>query len=117
MKEILQVKVIKLTVIITYNCDLFESLPLGRMSFHQLLTIYYRDNGLAVSIREFHIKFIKLIVIIIYFSDFFESFSLGRMPFHQLLITYYRDIDVAVIIKEYPQVKNRKTYSNNNLLL
>ena len=52
--EFHQVREIKLRVIITYYCDLFEGFPLGRVSFHQLLTIYYRDIGVAVSIKEFH---------------------------------------------------------------
>ena len=50
---------------ITYYYDFFESFPLGRMSFHQLLTTYYRDNGVAVSIMEFHqAREIQLIEII-----------------------------------------------------
>ena len=52
--EFHQVKDIKLIVIITYYCDLFESFPLERVSCHQLLTTYYRDIGVAVSIKEFH---------------------------------------------------------------
>ena len=45
---------IKLTVIIIYYSELFERFPLGRMSFHQLFASYYRDFGVAVSIKEFH---------------------------------------------------------------
>ena len=52
--EFNQVKDIKLIVMITYYCDLFESFPLGRVSFHKFLTIYYRDISVAVSIKEFH---------------------------------------------------------------
>ena len=74
---------------ITYYYDFFESFPLGRMSFHQLLTTYYSDNGVSVSIIEFHqVKDIKLIVIITYYCDLFEIFPTGRMLFHQLLTTY-----------------------------
>ena len=65
IKEFCQVKDIKLMVIITYYCDLFESFPLGRMSFHQLLTTYYRDIDVVISIKEFcQVKDIKLIIII-----------------------------------------------------
>ena len=79
---------------------IFMSFPLGRMSFHQLLTTYYSDNGVSVSIIEFHqVKDIKLIVIITYQYDLFESFPLERVSFHQLLTIYYRDIVVAVSIK------------------
>ena len=52
--EFHQVKDIKLIVIITYYCDLFESFPLERVSFHQLLTTYYRDISVALSMKEFH---------------------------------------------------------------
>ena len=77
------------------------------MSVHQLLTTYYRDNGVSVSIIEFHqVKDIKLIVIITYYSDLFDSFPLGSMSFHQLLTTYYRDIGVAISIKEFHSVKD-----------
>ena len=48
------VKFIKHTVIVTYYSDLFDSFPLRSMSFHQLLRTYYRDIGVAVSIKEFH---------------------------------------------------------------
>ena len=62
IKEFHQVKVIKPTVIMTYNCDLFESFTLGRMSFYQLLTEYDKDIGVAIRIKEFHhIKVITLI--------------------------------------------------------
>ena len=70
----------------TYYYHFFESFPLGRMSFHQLLTIYYRDNGVAVSMMEFHeVKEIKLIVIITYYCKLFESFPFGRMAFQQFM--------------------------------
>ena len=92
---------------ITYYYDFFESFPLGRMSFHQLWTIYYSDKCVSVSIIEFNqVKDIKLIVIITYYSDLFESFPSERVSFHQLLTTYYRDICVAVIIKEFHQIKD-----------
>ena len=72
------------------------------MSFHQHLTTYYRDNGVVVSIMEFHqVKEIKLIVIITYYCDLFESFPLGRVSFHQFLTIYYRDIGVAVSTKGF----------------
>ena len=54
IKEFYMVKDIKLIVIITYYCDLFESFPLERVLFHQLLRTYYRDISVAVSIKEFH---------------------------------------------------------------
>ena len=74
---------------ITYYYDFFESFPLGRMSIHQLLTTYYRDNGVSVIIIEFHhVRDIKLIVIITYYYDLFEIFPTGRMLFYQLLTTY-----------------------------
>ena len=77
------------------------------MSFHQLLTTYYSDNGVSVSIIEFHqVKDIKLIVILTYYSELFEGFPLGRMSFHQPLTSYYMDIGVAVSIKEFHQVKD-----------
>ena len=86
---------------------IFESFPLERMSFHQLLTTYNSDNGISVSIIEFHqVKDIKLIVIITYYCDLFESFPLGRVLFHQLLTIYYRDIGVTVSIKEFHQVND-----------
>ena len=92
---------------ITYYYDFFESFPLGRMSIHQLLTTYYWDNGVSVSIIEFHqVKDIKLIVIITYYCDLFQSFPLERVSFHQLLTTYYRDISVALSMKEFHQVKH-----------
>ena len=73
----------------------------------QLSTTYYRDNHVAVCIKEFHhAKGIKLIVIITYYSDLFDSFPLGSMLFHQLLTTYYRDIGVEVSIKEFHYVKD-----------
>ena len=85
----------------------FESFSLGRMSFHQLLTMYYSDNGVSVGIIEFHqVKDIKLIVIITYNCDLVESFPLERVLFHHLLTTYCRDILVAVSIKEFHQVKD-----------
>ena len=52
--EFHQVKEIKLIVIITYYCDLFESFPLGRVLFNQFFTIDYRDINVAISIKEFH---------------------------------------------------------------
>ena len=52
--EFNKVKVKKLIVIMTYYCDLFESFPLERVSFHKLLTTYYWDIGVAVIIKEFH---------------------------------------------------------------
>ena len=91
---------------IAYYYDFFESFPLGRMSIHQLLTTYYRDNGVSVSIIKFHhVRDMKLIVIITYYYDLLERFPLERVLFHQLFTTYYRDISVAVSIKEFHQVK------------
>ena len=79
------------------------------MSFHQLLTTYYRGNGVAVNIMEFYqAKEIKLIGIITYYCDLFEGFPLGRVSFHQLLTTYYRDNGVAVSIMEFHQVREIK---------
>ena len=67
-----QVKDIKLIVIITYYSDLFESFPLGRMLFHQLLATYNKDTGVAASIKKFHnVKDIKLRVIITYYCESF----------------------------------------------
>ena len=78
-----QIKDIKVIVIITYYCDLFESCPLERVLFHQLLTTYYKDNGIHVSIIKFHqIKDIKLIVITTYYCDLFECCPLERVLFH-----------------------------------
>ena len=96
-------------VIITYYYKFFESFPLGRMSFYQLLTTYYRYLSVAVSIKEFHlVKDIKLIVIITYYSELFEGFPLGRMSFHQPLTSCKKYIDVAVILKRFYLVKNIK---------
>ena len=70
-----QVKVIEPIVIITYNIDLFESYTLGRMLFHQLLTEYYKDIGVAIRIKEFHhIKVIKLIEIMNFFFTYLRGF-------------------------------------------
>ena len=85
----------------TDNCDLFESFNLGRISFHQLLTEYHKDIGVAISIKKFHhIKVIKLIEMITYYFYLFVSLSLERISFHQLSTTYYRDMGVAVSVKE-----------------
>ena len=54
IKEFNQAKHIKLILIIIYYCDLFESFPLERVPFHQLLTTYYKDFGVAVSIKDFY---------------------------------------------------------------
>ena len=92
---------------ITYYFYLFVSLSLERISFHQLLTTYYWDNGVAVSIMEFHqVREIKHIVIITDYCDLFESFPFGRVLFHHFLTIYYRDFSVAVSIKEFHQVKD-----------
>ena len=59
-------------VIITYYYNFFESFPLGRMLFHQLLMTYYRDMGVAVTIKKLYIvQDIELIVIITYYCAFF----------------------------------------------
>ena len=93
----------------TYNCDLFESFTLGRISFHQLLTEYHKDIGVAISIKKFHhIKVIKLIEMITYYFYLFVSLSLERISFHQLLTTYYWDNGVAVSIMEFHQVRDIK---------
>ena len=66
-------KNIKLIIMITFYCDLFESFTLERVSFHQLLTTYYSDNGVSVSKIEFHqVRDLKLIVIITYYCDLFQ---------------------------------------------
>ena len=54
MQDFNHTKRIKLTVIITYYYDFFESFLLERVSCHQLLTTYYRNIGVAVSIKDFH---------------------------------------------------------------
>ena len=95
--EFHQVKDIKLIVILTYYCDLFESFPLERVSFHKFLT-YYWDIGVAVIIKEFRQVKDIILVIITYYYNFFDSFPLGRMSFHQLLTTYYRYLGIAVSI-------------------
>ena len=67
-----QGKVIEPIVIITYNIDLFESYTLGRMLFHQLLTEYYKDIGVAIRIKEFHhFKVINLIEMITFYFYLF----------------------------------------------
>ena len=67
-----QVKVIEPIVIITYNIDLFESYTLGRMLFHQLLTEYYKDICVAITINELHhIKVINLIEMITFYFYLF----------------------------------------------
>ena len=61
IKEFYEVKDIKLIIIISYYCDLLESFPLERVSFHHLFTTYYRGISVAVSIKEFHqVKYIIL---------------------------------------------------------
>ena len=83
----------------TYNCDLFDSFTLGRMSFHQLLTEYFKDIGVAIRIKEFHhIKVIKLIEMITYYFYLFVSLSLERISFHQLLKTYYREAFIGRVL-------------------
>ena len=54
IKEFYIVKDIKLIVIITYYCELFQGFPLGRMSFHQPLTSYQKDIDVALIMKEFH---------------------------------------------------------------
>ena len=91
---------------ITYTYDLLKSFPLGKMSFHQCLSSYYKDISVAIIIKEFHqVKVIKPTVIITYNCDLFESFTLGRMSFQQLLTEYYKDIGVAIRIKEFHHIK------------
>ena len=90
----------------TMSCFSFSS---EKMLFHQLLTTYYKDIGVDVNIKKFHlVKYIKFIVIITYYSELFESFPLGRMSFHQPLTSYYKDIGVALILNEFHQVKVKK---------
>ena len=96
-------------MIITYYYNFFESFSLERMSFHQLLWTYYRDMGIAVSIKEFHlVNDIKLIIIINYYFELFYSFPLGMMSFHQPLISYWKDIRIAIIFMELHQVEKIK---------
>ena len=91
---------------ITYTHDLVKSFPLGKMSFHQCLSSYYKDISVAIIIKKFHnIKVIKPIVIITYNCYLFESFTLGRMLFQKLLTEYYKDIGVAITIKEFHHIK------------
>ena len=86
------VKNINLIVIITYYY-IFFSCFLEKISFHQLLTTYYKDIGVDVRINQFHqVKDIKLIVIITYYSEVFE-----KMSFHHPLTSFYKAIGVAVI--------------------
>ena len=49
-----QIKDIKLIEIITYYCDLFECFPLGKLSFYQPLTMYYKDIHISLFITKFH---------------------------------------------------------------
>ena len=85
---------------------MFESYTLGRMLFHQLLTEYYKDIGVAIRIKEFHhIKVINLIEMITFYFYLFDSFSLGRISCHQLLTTSKNDNGVAVSKMELHQVK------------
>ena len=94
---------------ITYTYDLLKSFPLGKMSFHQCLSSYYKDISVAIIIKEFHqVKVIKPTVIITYNCDLFESFTLGRMSFQQLLTKYYKDIGVAASEREFQQNKDAK---------
>ena len=95
-----------ITISLTYYRDIGLAVSIKEQT-HQLSTKYYRDIDVAVCIKEFHhSKGIKLIVIITYYFDLFDSFPLGSMLFHQLLRTHYRDIGVAVIIKKFHYVED-----------
>ena len=54
IKELYQVKDIKLIAIIAYYCELFEDFPLGRMSFHHPLASYQKDIDVTVILKEFY---------------------------------------------------------------
>ena len=97
---------------ITYTHDLVKSFPLGKMSFHQCLSSYYKDISVAIIIKEFHqVKVVKLTVIMNYICDLFESFTLGRTSFNQLLMEYHKDIGVAISIKKFHHISVIKLIS------
>ena len=52
VNEFHHTKGIKLILIITYSSDLFESSPLGSMSFQWLLTTYCKDIGVGLRLKE-----------------------------------------------------------------